>query len=288
MGWVYINQEKRKLGSALTNTSPAVRIAWFTEDLEGLIDAERMGAATTRSTGTNSEEVSIANATDTNGSPLVSATSTFTNARKAFLSYGLLSSSNVSGLTNSNHARYFASGLRSWAPTNPSSPDNGALAWIPVGIPISGSATDPKGYANQGYTKFNLNNLATNSGSAGKAVTNIAQIITSNLSTNFLARAGGLTNDNRFDYAKCIAANIVDYIDSDSEPSIQTGINGYRGCEALPLVSEVAIAIQWTNQTQGATFNEKFEVTPVIELWNMYNKTYTGTLSFAYNCTSLS
>jgi len=286
VGWVYLNQEKRKLGSTLTITAPAVRIAWFTEDLEGLIDAERMGASTLRSTGTNSEEISLTNATDTNKSSLISSASglaTFTNARKAFLSYGLLASSNVSGLTNSTNARYFASGLRAWAPTDAAN-TNGSIAWIPVGIPVDGTADAPLGYTNQGYTKFNLNNLATNSGSAGQAITNIAQIITSNLSTNFLARAGGLTNNNRFDYAKCIAANIVDYIDSDSTPSILTGADGYRGCEALPLVSEVAIGIQWTNQTQGILFNEKFEVTPVIELWNMYNKTYTGTLTFAYNC----
>ena len=283
VGWVYINQEKRKFGSNLTNTSPAVRIAWFTEDLEGLIDAERMGGLTTRPSGTNSEEISLSSATGTNGA-LLSSVATFTNSRKAYISYGLLASTNVSGIANPTNARYFASGLRAWAPTNPANPNNGALAWIPAGIPISGSSTAPKGYTNQGYTKFNLNNLATNSGSAGRAVTNIAQILTSNLSINFLDRAGGLTNNNRFDYAKCIAANIVDYIDSDSTPSIQTGTDGYRGCEALPLVSEVAIGIQWTNQTQGGNFNEQFEVTPVIELWNMYNKTYAGTLSFAYNC----
>jgi hypothetical protein len=281
VGWVYLHQEKRKLGSNLTNTSPVVRIAWFTEDLEGLIDAERMGATTSRSTGTNAEEVSLASASDSSGA-LIASVANFTNNRKAYISYGLLSSTSVSGLANPTNARYFASGLRSWAPTNAASPTNGALAWIPVGIPVGGTNTAPLGYSNQGYTKFNLNNLATNSGP--DPVATIARVITSNLSTNFLARAGGLTNNNRFDYAKCIAANIVDYIDSDSTPSIQTGINGYRGCEALPLVSEVAIGIQWTNQTQGGIFNEEFEVTPVIELWNMYNKTYTGTLSFAYNC----
>ena len=100
-----------------------------------------------------------------------------------------------------------------------------------------------------------------------------ARVITSNLSTNFLARAGGLTNNNRFDYAKCIAANIVDYIDSDSTPSIQTGTDGYRGCEALPLVSEVAFSIQWTNQVKtGVRYEEEFEVVHVVEFWNMFNK----------------
>jgi len=285
VGWVYLNQEKRKLGSNLTNTSPVVRIAWFTEDLEGLIDAERMGATTSRSTGTNSEEVSLASASDSSGA-LIASVANFTNNRKAYISYGLLSSTSVSGLANPTNARYFASGLRSWAPTNAASPTNGALAWIPVGIPVDGTATAPLGYSNQGYTKFNLNNLATNSGSSRQALINIAQIITSNLSTNFLARAGGLTNNNRFDYAKCIAANIVDYIDSDSTPSIQTGTDGYRGCEALPLVSEVAMSIQWTNQVKtGVRYEEEFEVVHVVEFWNMFNKPFNGTVDFGYNST---
>jgi len=283
VGWVYLHQEKRKLGSNLTNTSPVVRIAWFTEDLEGLIDAERMGATTSRSTGTNAEEVSLASASDSSGA-LIASVANFTNNRKAYISYGLLSSTSVSGLANPTNARYFASGLRSWAPPNAASPTNGALAWIPVGIPVGGTATAPLGYSNQGYTKFNLNNLATNSGP--DPVATIAQVITSNLSISFLDRAGGLTNNNRFDYAKCIAANIVDYIDSDSTPSIQTGTDGYRGCEALPLVSEVALSIQWTNQVKtGVRYEEEFEVVHVVEFWNMFNKPFNGTVDFGYNST---
>jgi hypothetical protein len=283
VGWVYLNQEKRKFGSNLTNTSPAVRIAWFAEDLEGLIDAERMGGLTTRPSGTNSEEISLSSATGTNGA-LLSSVATFTNNRKAYISYGLLASTNVSGIANPTNARYFASGLRAWAPTNPASPDNGALAWIPAGIPISGSSTAPKGYTNQGYTKFNLNNLATNSGS--DPVATIAQVITSNLSISFLDRAGGLTNNNRFDYAKCVAANIVDYIDSDSAPSIQTGTNGYRGCEALPFVSEAAISIHWTNQIKtGPRYDEEIEVVHLVEFWNMFNKPFSGTVNFCMSNT---
>ena len=257
VGWVYIDQEKRKFGSNLTNTSPAVRIAWFTEDLEGLIDAERMGAITNRSTGTNPEEVSLSSATGTNGNALVSSISTFTNNRAAYISFGLLAAN--SGLANFTNTRYFASGLRAWASTNPT---NGALAWIPVGIPISGSSTAPKGYTNQGYTKFNLNVLATNSGSQGQAVTNIAQILTENLSTNFLARAGGLTNSilystNDFDYAKCLAANIVDYIDSDSFPTALDAAEGYRGTEALPYLTELALRIRLEQDgTTYSTYND--------------------------------
>jgi type II secretory pathway component PulK len=295
VGWVYISQEKRKFGSNLTNTSPAVRIAWFTEDLEGLIDAERMGASTLRATGTNSEEISPTNVTDTNGSKIVTSISTFTNARKAFISYGLLASSNVSGITNSANARYFASGLRAWAPTNPASPNNGALAWIPAGIPITTNINgNPIGYTNQGYTKFNLNNLATNSGSATKAVANIAQILTSNLSTNFLARAGGLItpilySTNDFAYAKCLAANIIDYIDANSIPTALDAAQGYRGTEALPYLTELALRYRLED---GASYRDNTNVpitvpTPAnrirpsisayLELWNPYTTNITLT-----------
>jgi hypothetical protein len=112
-----MDQEKRRPGSNLTNTSPVVRLAWFTEDLEGLIDAERMGGLTSRSTGTNPEEVSLSNALGTNGVTLLSSISTFTNSRSAYISYGTLANTNVSGLANPTNARYFASGLRAWAPT---------------------------------------------------------------------------------------------------------------------------------------------------------------------------
>lgn len=287
VGWVYLNQEKRKLGSALTNTSPAVRIAWFTEDLEGLIDAERMGASTFRASGTNSEEISLTSATDTNGSQIIASISTFTNARKAFISYGLLASPNISGITSSTNARYFASGLRAWAPTNPASPNNGALAWIPAGIPVGGTANNPRGYTNQGYTKFNLNNLATNSGSVGQAVTNIAGIITANLSTKFLARAGGLTNSilyttNDFDYAKCLAANIIDYIDPDSNPTALDAAEGYRGTEALPYCTEFALRFRLEdagNYNDNLTASEvsniatttnriRPSINSYLELWN--------------------
>ena len=287
VGWVYINQEKRKLGSTTVNTSPVVRVAWFTEDLEGLIDAERMGASTTRSTGTNSEEISLSNATGTNGATLVSSPSIFTNNRAAYISYGLLATNG--GLANPTNARYFASGLRAWAPTNVAG-TNGAHAWIPCGIPVTtNSSGNPIGYANQGYTKLNLNKLATNSGSVAQAVDYIAQVITSNLSTNFLDRAGGLTT-NQFDYARCLAANIVDYIDTDSTPTYgSSGINNWCGIELAPVVTCAALA----HRRDPATFtpsalgtspapatiivNETITATLSLQFWNPYDQTTPAT-----------
>jgi len=282
VGWIYMNHEKRKFGSTLTNTSPVVRVAWFTEDLEGLIDADRMGASTTRSTGTNSEEISITNATDTNGSPLITSLSTFTNARKAFLSYGLLASSNVSGLTNSTNARYFASGLRSWRNTNaPGATPNGALAWIPVGIPIAGTSNAPLGYINQGYTKLNLNNLI--SGTPGASVTNIATVITNNL-PGFTNRAGGMSGNI---YVSNIAANIVDLFDSDNFAT--TVGNSVRGIDSYPFVNEIWDQVVLTNiiVTPSTTTNwvvtYRLEITTWMELWNLSSQPVTnGSMSIFY------
>ena len=281
MGWVYINQEKRKFGSNLTNNSPVVRIAWFTEDLEGLIDAERMGAATDRSTGTNSEEISLSSATGTNGVALVSSPSIFTNKRATYISYGLLATN--SGLSNLTNAYYFASGLRAWAPTNPASPNNGALAWIPVGIPISGSSNAPKGYTNQGYTKLNINNLitiTTNSGFDPVAV--IASAITNNL-PNFRNRSGGMNSNS---YISNIAANIVDLFDSDNLPTRRN--TDVRGIENYPFVNEIWDRYELTNVTTTSTnttltVTYDLKITTWIELWNMSSQAATnGTLRIVY------
>jgi len=278
VAWIYINQEKRKFGTTLTNNSRVVRIAWFTEDLEGLIDAERMGAATDRSTGTQSEEISLSSATGTNGVALVSSTSIFTNKRATYISYGLLATN--SGLANSTNAYYFASGLRAWEPTNPASPNNGALAWIPVGIPVRGSSNAPKGYTNQGYTKLNINTLVTISGSDPVAV--IASAISNNL-PNFRKRSGGMNSNS---YISNIAANIVDLFDSDNLPTTRN--TDIRGIENYPFVNEIWDRYELTNCTTAGTnftltVSYDLKITTWLELWNMSSQAATnGTLRIIY------
>ena len=273
VGWVYLNQEKRRLGSNLTNTSPAVRIAWFTEDLEGLIDAERMGGLTTRPSGTNSEEISLSSATGTNGA-LLSSVANFTNNRKSYISYGLLSSAS-NGWSDVTNARYFASGLRSWMNTNAAgATPNGAVAWIPVGIPISGSSTAPKGYTNQGYTKLNLNNLV--SGTPAASVANIAAVITNNL-PSFTNRAGGMAGGT---YVSNIAANIVDLFDNDNFAT--TVGQSVRGVDSYPFVNEIWDRVEFKNIDVNTSVPTNWvvkydlEITTWMELWNMSSQPVTN------------
>jgi len=270
VGWVYIDHEKRRLGSSVTTTSPAVRIAWFTEDLEGLIDAERMGAVTNRSTGTNSEEISLSSAKDSNNAIMVSSISTFTNNRKAYISYGALASSNFSGLNSSTNARYFASGLRSWMPTNPAFPTNGAVEWIPVGIPITNKGGVAQGYLNQGFTKINLNRMINRS----DALTNIASVIDTNLPL-FTNRAGGMGGST---YLNALAANIIDYADSDATPSTLGTAIGY---DNYPLLTHLYDQFSYNNTNRTITH------TTWMQFWNPSTKSVAGnvTMTFTNNDT---
>jgi hypothetical protein len=226
VGWVYIKQDVRvKPGQTNTTNVPVARFAFYVQDLSSMLDAERMGGETNRSTGTNPSEISLTNLT---GTALIASakvdTFTASTNRPKYLTPGMLVLPNGGGL-NTNDLRYVTTGLRHW--TN-------AYERIPIGLFYSNCGT-----TSAGKKKYNLN-------SNGITVDDIAAHITSKLTTNFLARAGGLTNSilytpSDFDYAKCLAANIVDYIDTNSIPTALDAAEGYRGTEALPYCTEFAL-----------------------------------------------
>ena len=265
VGWVYIKQDVRvKPGQTNTTNVPVTRFAFYVQDLSSMIDADRMGGETNRSTGTNPSEISLTNLT---GTALTSATTandfTTTNNRMKYLTPGMLVLTEGGGL-NTNDLRYVTTGLRHW--TN-------AYERIPFGLGYSNAGT-----TNTGTNKFNLN-------SNGITVDAIAAHITSNLTTNFLARAGGLTNSilytpSDFDYAKCLAANIVDYIDGDSNPTALDAAQGYRGTEALPYCTEFALRFRIEDGTTALCQDETNNLSTVpvnnvspsinayLELWN--------------------
>ena len=285
VGWVYINQDVRvKPGQTNTTNVPVTRFAFYVQDLSSMIDADRMGGFTNgtpfrQSTalptnymqGTNPAEISLTNLT---GTALTNATTasnfTSTNNRIKYLSPGMLVLSNGGGL-NTNDLRYVTTGLRHW--TN-------AYERIPFGL----------GYSNCGNSEKGTNkyNLTTDTN-----VADIAAHITSNLSTNFLARAGGLTNETNgytFDYAKCLAANIVDYIDTDSTPTYgSSGTTKYCGIELAPVVTCAALANARGNCTYPGVANtattpppqyivtETITATLSLQFWNPYNKATPAT-----------
>jgi len=265
VGWVYIKQDVRvKPGQTNTTNVPVTRFAFYVQDLSSMIDADRMGGETNRSTGTNPVEISLTNLTGTaltDSNKVVKFTDT--NNRMKYLTPGMLVLSNGGGL-NTNDLRYVTTGLRHW--TN-------AYERIPFGLGYSNCGANQKG-----TNKFNLN-------LNGIKVDDIAAHITSNLSAGFLERAGGLTT-NQFDYAKCLAANIVDYIDTDSTPTYgSSGTTKYCGIELAPVVTCAALA----NARATATYKpplvsstlsppptysvtEELTATLSLQFWNPYDK----------------
>jgi len=211
-------------------------VAWFIEDLSGKIDAEQMGALSgSRSTGTNPEEISLTNMTRTNGTLIFSgSTNLMTNAanRKLFFTPGLLANKAISGLTNTDDLRYFATGLREFRPINKANM-NGMLDWIPSGIPVNISGTSTNPYPNSGYSKLNLNQLISLPYPSN--VESIASVISSNLPKFASTRAGGF---NSSAYCSALAANIIDYTDTNNLPTFVAGATNVRGVEAVPFVNE--------------------------------------------------
>jgi hypothetical protein len=232
-------------GKTNTVSTPVMRIAFFTEDLSGLIDAERMCGSTTRDTGTNPTEISMTNIGPTPGISFGTAT----NTRATYLSPFLLASNGGIATTN---LRYFATGLRSW--TN-------AVERIPRAIAIAankcyGGATNSNG------AKFLIpTNPTTND------VAKIAAALTTNL-PNFGARGGGM---NSGAYISNIAANIVDYIDTDDIPTTDSATSPtYIGIENIPWPNELFDILQFKN----VIWSKKqlvIDVEDKVEVWNMGN-----------------
>jgi len=284
-----------------TNTNlwlPTHRMAYYVEDLSGLYDVERMGGATNRSTGTNPQEIQLAAMGITN-------VATFTNARRAFLTWGLLDAFLRSNF-NTN-ATFFATGLRSLNGTMTASNQtktNRGYDRIPPGL---GYETAETSRTNQ-PPKRNLNGTFTNtSGPYGNAnATNVSTIVAalqSNL-PSFTDRAGGFTNSagggatntNAYTgtaYLQTLAANIIDYADADSTPSTDgTGISTnrvrpvYRGVDSCPYVNEInkRYLLSSTSPMTISGINGlayRVETTDYLELWNPSSQsTQPGTLTF--------
>jgi hypothetical protein len=286
VGWTYIYQDKKIANSTNTTNVPVARFSYYMEDLSGLIDAERMGG-TNRATGTNATEISLTNLT-TNWS-----------------STSIINAGNYNQFINpTNRSKYFSPALILYANTNISTNDlryfaHGLLSWsnfpntIPVGVPINNSV----GYSQGGQLKTNLNT------SANLNVTSIADVITANLPgfTNraggfCLSAGGGAINAAAYAgtaYVQTLAANIKDFIDTDSDPTTDgTALSTnrirpvYRGVDSYPFVNEInkRYLLSSTNaMIQGGTNGIAYTVltTDYLELWNLSSQTSpAGTLQF--------
>ena len=260
VGWTYIYQAKKIANSTNTTNVPVARFSYYMEDLSGLIDAERMGGSA-RTTGTNASEISLTNLfTNWSSNSIINATNydQFINPtnRSKYFSPALMLYANTN--ISTNDLRYFAHGLLSWS----NFPNT-----IPVGVPI----TQNKGYSQGNKLKLNLNS-APNS-----TVDTIATAINANLPA-FTNRAGGMAGGT---YVSNIAANIVDYVDTDGSPTT-TGTYGTtnysQGVDSYPWVNEVATRVTVQSYTASSS-NLVLNMRGFAELWNLSDKPFTGDIS---------
>ena len=254
VGWMTIKQSVRtNPGKTNTVSTPVMRIAFFVEDLSGLIDAERMCGATSRDTGTNPTEISMSNIGPTPGITF----DTSPNTRATYFSPSLLASN---GPIGSNNLRYFATGLRSW--TN-------AYQRVPRAIAIATGACYGRAQGDPSVTNGAKFLIPTNP--TASDVAKIAAALTTNL-PDFGARGGAM---NATAYISNIAANIVDYVDADSTPSLDNAANPtYLGIENIPWPNELFDRITFTDVTSSGLI--RIQLKDYVEVWNMGNRTITN------------
>ena len=242
VGWMTIKQPVRTTpGKTNTVSTPVMRIAFFTEDLSGLIDAERMCGSTTRNTGTNPTEISMSNIGPTPGITFGTAI----NTRATYLSPFLLATNGGIATTN---LRYFATGLRSW--TN-------AVERVPRAIAIATGTCYGRAKGDPTVTDGAKFLIPTNP--TASDVAKIAAALTTNL-PDFGARGGAMSSGT---YISNIAANIVDYVDTDPSPTTNGSTVGYDNYP-LPVVFSDRIA--WNKA--AVLSNSTITVTTYLQLWN--------------------
>jgi hypothetical protein len=263
VGWVYIRQDVRvKPGQTNTTNVPVARFAFYVQDQSSMIDAERMGGETNRSTGTNPAEISLTNLTGTALiAPAKVDTFTASSNRPKYLTPGMLSLSLAGGL-NTNDLRYVTTGLRHW--TN-------ATERIPKGL----------GYSNGGTTDIGTNKYCLTPVSS-LTIANIRNHITSNcppFATNGTnGRAGGMDGTA---YVTALAANIIDYVDTDSTPTT-TSINGVNivGFDNYPMLTHLYDSFLYSSNARTITH------TTWLQFWNPSTQTTpsnTITVNFTNN-----
>lgn len=122
------------------------------------------------------------------------------------------------------------------------------------------------GYAGAGTPAPDLNEFVENADVEG-----IAGHIAENLPL-LENRKGGFPDSE--DYLKTLAASIIDYADTDNNPTLGTG---YRGVDSYPFVNELFDRYEWTGGTANSV---KIRVETYVELWNPSNQTATGSVLF--------
>jgi type II secretory pathway pseudopilin PulG len=125
-----------------------------------------------------------------------------------------------------------------------------------------------------GTPRMNLNAMLA--GNPDESVNEMAGFIRAAL-PDFDRRKGGFPDD----YVKTLAANAIDYADADSKPTLKPG--EYRGLDACPLMSELALQINYlgiSNQEDRKIMTFRFKL--FAELFNPTSQAVNGDARLSY------
>ena len=118
-----------------------------------------------------------------------------------------------------------------------------------------------------GKPKINLNRMLATGGDA--AVDEMAALIDKAL-PNFRNRNPAFLETSE-DYIKTLAANTIDYADSDKDSTVKAG--SHRGVDTFPLMSEFLMSFRWVRiYTENGRKKFHIQVITYAELWNMTDK----------------
>jgi len=280
VSWTYLTDEEGATSG---------RVAYWVEDLAGRVDLSVAGSTNgpgspqfRRATGTNPAELALWATLTNNVTQGLSAASQLAARRISIVSPATTLEAATEPIqplvTRAMVISNFATSLIH---------DTNEVELIPYGF----------GYADAGSRKFNLNtNLSAN------GISSIPAIISSNL-PQFAQRAGGYTNAvgggaqnadayTPASYLQTLAASIIDYADTDSNPTTDgTPLSTnrvrpiYRGVDSHPFVNEISkrYALLSANLV---TFNGVegrmvvIETRDFLELWNPSSQPASGSLVY--------
>ena len=249
--WVTLTDSKgREIG----------RFAYWAEDFSSRINAavaanaDGPGGTHRRGLGLNPQEIPIFPLFDkkSHSDPGTPQVSQIVSERQSFLTQQSLSQ--IPGMTSNQliHLSLFRTGHQE-------------VDVIPYGF----------GYRDEGKPKYDLNFLVLN-----RDLNGIINVIKNNLPNFAELRRGAMPGD---DYLANIAASIIDYADSDSEPT--SGPN-FRGIDAFPFINEIYdhCTASWPSSPgQGGNYHVTVRINPYVELWNPSNQPFSGELQFEYD-----
>jgi hypothetical protein len=242
ISWVYLKAD------AADPQRTNARVAFWVEDLGGKLDLSVVGSDSAnevlRPTGTNPAEIALWSIFNSK----VPSDAANASAREIVSRRSSISTPATAALVSPDASKLLGDlAVRLGHDTN-------EVELVPYGF----------GYADEGKPKINLNSYVSSSGN----VSFLASAISQNL-PNFAATRSGARNP--VDYLNNIAANIIDYADTGSDPTVDDKDNpSYLGIENLPWPNEMFDLLRFIDVTDAGVI--RVELEDWIEVWNMGNE----------------